>query len=411
MTDENMMTSETLSTEGGDFETGAIQTESVEDSARAVIEELGGISVDGDEPTEPEGEEKHTIAPSEAARILARSKGGAKKGKGEQAKAKAEKRELSISPKEQPGANQEKVEPPQRLSVADKEWFLKQPIEAQRGLRQAYDNLEGHFTKRLQDVQREAEEVREVRDVIKQYRSIWHGRGISEGQAIRELAATGEAIRTKPDETIANLVKVTGVPLERIAQLLGGQAPHQGQAQYQQPAQPQSLLTRDDVLRILQEREHQSSFQTETQRATQEYEQVRNELTPDGRYLYPELWDPNAHGYWSAAYLARVQPLVESLQKTHPGLAHGEKLKRAIHTLRMLDGHQVPPAQTTNGSPSLQSSRLPNREQEIATARNAAVSVRSRGNGLIPAVTQADKPESVEESARATLAAFRSSLN
>ena len=401
MTDENGMIGETLSTEDEGFDLSLPEgPESVEDSARAVLAEMGELAA-ADE-AEPEPEAKPTIEPSEAARILAQSK-KPKPGKGERVTAKAQKRELSVAPKEgELPAASEKVEPPARMGVKDREWFMQQPPEAQRALKSAFDNLDGHYTKQFQVLQRQKARHTEIESVLEQYRPAWHQQGMSEAQAIRELASTGAAMRTDPVGTIQRLMQVTGVTVDHLA---GYQPAAHRQAQ---PAhQPQQqFLTRDDLTRIMAEENQRSQMSSQVQASTQDMERLRNELDPTGtRYFYPELWDTNQPGQWNAGYLARVQPLVEDVRKTQPGLSYGEAVRRAIHTLRLLNGEQT----NTNGSLSPANPRLPNREQELAAARHASSSVRSRGNGLIPAVTQATGKESYEESARAVLAQFQNS--
>lgn len=400
MTDENGMIGETLSTEDEGLDLSLPEgPESVEDSARAVLAEMGDLAPEDD--TKDEAEAKPTIDPSEAARILAQSK-KPKRGKGEQVIAKEKRKELTVAPSGQVAEATEKVEPPARMSVKDREWFLAQPPEMQRSVRAAFDNLEGHYTKRLQDVARHENRYKELDSVIADYKHDWHQQGMSEAAAIRELAATGKAMRTDPVGTIQRLMQVTGVTVDHLV----GYQPGAQQQRYPAQQPQQQLLTREDVDRILEERAQKDRYSSEVHAATHDYERVRNELDASGtRYLYPELWDTNQPGQWNAQYLARVQPLVEAARKAQPGLGFGEALRRGIQTLRVLEGHQATPT----GSPSPASPRLPNREQELAAARHASSSVRSRGNGLIPAVTQATGKESYEESARAVLAQFQNS--
>lgn len=404
MTDDTMTMTEDLSNDS-EGEGEPIGAESVEDSARAVLEELGGsVETDDDiQGSEGAAGEKPAINASEAASILARSK---RKGKGEQVAEKVGRREVKLAqpnPKPEAAAGQpEEVELPQRLSPDDRLWLKKQPVEAQKMYVRAINNLEGAYTKKHQDLARVQSRYEHLDRNLEPYVHEWAEQGLTKEAAILQLAAANRAIRQDPVAALDRLMQQTGVTPEHVHARRTGAAPQQ---HAQQSVQPSQGLTVADLDRILQEREQQTQQAADVQSATTDYERVRVELGPNGSYLYPELWDANnpQQAYWNAAFLQRVQPLVIEARKTHPGISWGEALKRAVNTLRVLGGQQ--PAPMTSGSPSPVTPRLTS-EQQATNVRNASVSVRSRGNGVIPSTAVATQRESYEDSARAVLAMF-----
>lgn len=398
MTLENETNLEDLSADENEF--GQEAGESLDDSIREAFAEHG-TEIQDEAETETDGQlpgdqgsqpDKPTVDASEAARILANSK---KKGKaGRRQTLEAKDLDLGQGKKEVTGAPAApvKFDPPARFPVEKKEWFNKQPPEAQEEIVKGWNDIEARTTKVWQDLQRESAQVAAIKEVAQHYRTQWHQHGLTEAQAIAQLAATNERLVNPATRltTFDRLARDLGItPQEWFDYQNGGQG---GQTQQHQPAQQQNtaqqVLTRDHVLSILNEHSQTSQQQQLIYNAQAEVEAVKNAAGADGRYLYPELHRPE--------YISRVKPLVEDLRKTQPGISWSEATKRAVHTLRALDGNPSSPSPGT--SPRLPSS-------ELANIKAASVSVRGRG-ASIPSITKAKPGETIEESTRAVLAAL-----
>lgn len=374
----------------------AIKPETVEESARAVFEELKG-KTDEDETdksiqrdkSKKTKEDKTSVDASEAGKILAESKKKSKKKIIPAAELEPETQHFTEKEEdEKPEPQQVRLEPPQRFPVEKKEWFNKQAREVQEEVVKGWGEIESHTTRLWQDLNREKNEVAQINQVIKHYAPQFHEQGLTEAQAVAELCATYANLRNQPLQTVDKMLTKMGITPEQLYEFRQNGRQSQGIQQNQNQSQ-NSGLTREELLSILQQRDQETQSQIALNSAVSEVNQVKNQVGNDGRYLYPELHDSNQ--------VERIKPLVEAVRKTQQ-LSWGEATKQAIQTLRILDGKYSSPS---SGSPGL------SREQELAKVKAASVSVKSRGNGAIPTVMQAEKGESARESAAAVLAMFR----
>ncbi len=386
MTDEALTETETL----GSDEVEAERPETVEESARAVMEELQA-SADPESEAPAGDDQKPTVDASEAARILARSKGGKKGGKG--GKRVIEAKDLELEPDPQPAAEPRRFDPPQRFPLEKKEWFNRQPPEVQEEVVKGWGDLEAKYQSSWQEMAREKARHAEVNSILDHYKPKWHARGFTETSFIAEMAATWDNLQSDGIGTVDKMLRTMGITPEQLYQYRqqGGQAQHVAPQQFGQQ-QPQNVLTAEQVRTILREEREQLDAQAATSSAAQEVQQVQRQTGADGRYLYPELHDEN--------YLKGLQPLVQSLRTTHPTLSWGEVFKRAVHATRLATGQSAELGSPPNGS------RLS--PQEISAAKSASVSIRGRGNASIPVMAEAKKGESVRESAIAAYAALKS---
>lgn len=131
----------------------------------------------------------------------------------------------------------------------------------------------------------------------------------------------------------------------------------------------------------------QEQEQAEVGSAAYQVQAVKDEMSADGRYLWPELHDN--------ATIERVKPLVSDLMETQQ-ISWADATKRAIQTLRYLNGN--------TSSPSQNGSRLPSNTEQINKLKAASVSVSGRGNASKPIFDPAPENETVEETIRRTFA-------
>lgn len=383
MTDENTDLTESLETEevGG---AEPVELESMEDSMQAVLDEIeSGRSADEAEADEQvpggEGEKAKALQPRDEQGKFKKER----KGKKIVEAAELQPEPGSVAAREAAQA----LEPPSRWSVEGKEWFKTLSPEAQREHLASVQQIERHATKVFQDANREKAKHESINSILEHYAGKWHEDGLTIPGALAELAATRENLKTNPVETLSRIMELRGVTPEQIAQHRNG-----GGVSRPTQAPQQNLLTVDHIPVLLNQFQQQLRNSQAQEQNYSEFQAVLNETGPDGRYAFPELWNPD--------YLSRVRPLVDDLRKTQPGLGFGPALKRIVSVLRGIDGGQA------NGSPSPNGQRL-SREQEIARVKAANGSVRGRGNALTTTQALPRPNESLEDS----FAAIRAELN
>ncbi len=375
--------------------------ESVEDSILRSIEELEGNAPEADEGIQgDEGEkpEAAKVSASEAARVLAAQK----KPKKQVIEAKDLQPEKPVK-KEEQAQQTGKLEAPVGWDVKDKEEFEKLPEPAKRQSLAFWGRMNKVFTQGTQELGRLKSKYGGLDEVESSYKPVLDRYGVDFIRGTKELWGTQASLLTDRDKTLLEIIEKNGTTLEQLynvreARLRGGQPPAYQPQQQQQPQVP--YLTPEDVDRRVEQRLQAQSHQQVLQYEAQELESVRNERDSSGRYLYPELWDSNnmAENYWNSETISGVKPLYERLRKTQPDLSPGEALKRAIQVQRIADGN-IP------SSPSPQAQRLPNANtNDIARARAASVSIRSRGNHAISTTQAANLGESVEQSIERAIA-------
>lgn len=387
MIDEKSTSMETSeSDEGKEFLEVEGETESPEESARAVLDALG---VDDEETNKPldgsAGKETKPVSEiSKAASTLAKSR--SKKGETQET-----------------GQQVAPLKPPQGWTVENKEWFLKQPREAQEEHLRQYQNVQSSFTKYTQEMQREKQEYGQFREALKTKLPEWGLSGISAGQALTELISVQDMLVKDKFRGFQHLLQTTGTTLDELIDHFAGDS----RQQYQPAQQQNQQLTREEIANIIraenQAMQQQTAQQRDQQSAATELEQLRQEIGPDGRYRYPELWDANniTGNYWNNATWQRVQPLIEAARKINPNQRFGDTVKGSLETLRILSGN--------SGNPSPAPAQRFSQADELTKIRDASVSVRPRGNGAIPTMTQAKRGETAAESAAAILEMFNKS--
>lgn len=290
-------------------------------------------------------------------------------------------------PPEAPEATQARLDPPVRWSVPEKEEFNRLPEVAKRQVLDFWSHMDKKFTNGSQDLARYRQRYGQIEDVINHYMPQWNLKGITDVQAVSELCAAQDFLLRSPLEAMALLCERTGVTPEAIYQYkqTGSQGAQAAPQVPRQQADPQfsQLTERVNAVYDYLQQGQLSHEQQAIAQGVAEVNQVRN-LQSNGRYVYPELWNDT--------YLTeRVQPLVSALRKTEPGLPIGEAVKRATHTLRLLDGN---PPSLSPQSPGLS-------REEIANVKRASVSVRGRGNGAFPGAAKADAGEKLTDSLEA----------
>lgn len=393
MTDENLTKTETLE----DDETEEVQAEPVPTIEESIIRAQEKLRDEAETDDEIQGDQgpvdKQPVdkAVSEAASTLA----SAKKGKRRQVI--EIKQPEQVASTEVSTADDEVIDPPYAWDVKTKEWFNALPKEVKKEHIKTFQGFQAHFTKENQELQRQKQRYTGANALLDEIAHEWasdtNGQ-VSVEAGLREIAATRRNLVNKPVETIAQLCQKTGTSPQQVFDYLNGKGVTQPAQQNNAPAQ-NNILTEQRIREILAETQQQSASQAALQQAQAEFNEAARETNQAGQYLYPELQDQN---YLSQA---RVQALTNHLRETQPGLSWGEIFKRAVHQTRLIDG---------NGSPSSNGMRL-TPQQEIQKIKAASVSVKGRGNALIPQVTKAQKGEKLEDTIARNLERLRHSTH
>ena len=377
------------------------EAESVEDTIMRSIEELQDGDTEADENlqgNEGQSDQEAKNRASEAARVLAAQK----KPKKQVIEAKDLQPEKGVKKGKQQGdegqPSGDKLEAPIGWDVKDKEEFAKLPEPAKRQSLAFWGRLNKVFTQGTQEISRFKQKYGGLDEVENYYRPHLDQHKMDFVQGTRELWATHHKLVNDTDNELLRIIERSGRSLESLYNIREGRAQP---SQQRQPQAQNSHLTPDVVSSIVRQELQGYQTQQATRTEAEELDTVRNEVGPDGQYLYPELWDSeNMDGhYWNQATIDRVKPLYESLKMTQPELNHAERLKRAVHFIRFSNG-QVP------SSPAPSAQRLPQNANtsEIAKARAASVSIRSRGNHSLSSTSQAPAGETVEQSIERAIA-------
>lgn len=373
-----------------EIEDVAPQEEPSEVPAETPEEDKSDKTDEGETADSPAPNDKSRLAKAARELAAARNRGKKKVVEAKDLSVPAKGAKVAVKPTTQPKA--ETFLPPQEWPTSDKEQFNQLPPVAQKQSLEFYKRAVAQTTKVWQELRRKESYVGAVGDVIQRYQTKWGEAGMTAPQAIEELAATRENLITNPHQTLNNLMLKLGVTPEEIYEMRqGGRAPAAPQQRNPAPAQ-QTSLTRDDVIRIMEENSVRTSEQQEITSGQALVEKLRNQVTQDGRYLYPELQRDNPA-------IERIKPLADAIKKAQPDLPWDEITLRAIRADRHAHG-TIPP-----GSPSPNSPRLPSAE-ETQRIRSASVSVRGRGNPTVPTSTPAKKGESVQQTLERNVAAL-----
>lgn len=387
-----------LETQGQEFESDDVVQEetSLEDVILQSVTELeesgqneepkADKPISGDANKQAQEPEESEL--KKAARTLANAKKGKKtveasELKPEPSKEKPEKQE-NVAPTEPV----DKLLPPQRWPLESKEAFNKLPDVAKKEVIDFWQGIEGNTTKLWQDLNREKQRYTEVNHIVDHYMPKWGVKGLTPQAAVTEMFAMQDQIISDPLNAYSLMLSKSGITPEQLIEHRDGgnnvvQVPQQNITNQQN-----NFLTKDDLFRTMEEIERAKREQAEVDSAASEIRALQQEVGPDGRYIYPELQPEN---------ITRVQPLVDSIMKTQQGVSFTEATKRAVQTIRLLDGTASSPSQTASRLPT------PNQSENINKIKAASVSVSGRGAASKPQFGEADENESLEDSIRRTV--------
>lgn len=371
------------------------EPESVEQSTRKALEEL---KAEKRESSGSEGEvEKESKEVFNDKPVQELEKSSAK-----EAKPKTPKKEVEF---------EEDDEPPSRLRPNEQEWFKQIP---QKGLKKAINRtlkeLQALGTKNAQEVAREREEIRSLKETINPYVDVFTERNLTAPQAIGQLLLAQKRL-TDPetrDETYVN-IGVDVQPSEKAWKILGQKL---GYANFSEGEQGGDIpdISSHPYVKKLEERINsltekvEPEYNSRVEASQREYETAKNtyleqlvgvqqEIDAQGNYVRPELMRDNN-------FLENWKLWVSTLVKTK-NLSYGDAGKEAYSLLKGKS--------STNGSQP----KLPGSGNQLnKRAVTAAVSIRGKSapltNGYREIPVEVPAFETPEQSTRAALAELRS---
>ncbi len=251
--------------------------------------------------------------------------------------------------KPQQEGTEDKPQPPAGWSAEEKEWFNKQPVEAQRIHAKRAAQTEARMHQATQEAAGIRKEYSDIDQAIKPYENEWRMKGIDRAQGIQFLAAASKKLEEDFTGGMALLAQQNGTSLRQLADAeeMGEPNGHQATA----PQQPQSA---DPRLQELSQtvnylmNEIQSGKQSQADQAAearrQAFQSVRDETDSAGRYLRPELHDESFVN-------GQMVPMLNSLHMQFPGEKPNDLLRRAYTAITQKAPESlVQPTQTPNAN-------------------------------------------------------------
>lgn len=230
--------------------------------------------------------------------------------------------------------NAEDYEPPARLSIREKETFNRLPKELKPAVARLFRDHEARFTKTQQEASRLVEENRSIWDAVRPYASSIASRNMTVPQALSGLLESHKAL-TNPETALnawATIGAQIGIKPEKLGKFLSEiqpELPHLSGASQPQQRNPEyeELRQKYEALESRLKKQDDEAFQSSVAPIIAEGQAVAKETDSSGRYLYPELHDPET-------FSTRVKPLVSAYAEIFPNLTYGQLLKKAVHEIR-----------------------------------------------------------------------------
>jgi len=358
-------------------------------------EGLEGEGADGgDEPQDESVRETVERVVREAQTATDGADGGEKAPEeGQEPVEKAVKRKLGRPKKEAaavaepPAETGFQIPAPQRLTLQQKEAFNALPDALKRATHEMFRAQEAQFTQAVQKARAAQTEASGVLEAVRPYLNAHPElleKGFTESRLVGSLIAAHQRL-TDPKtarQAFIELGQQLGIDPAAL-EAIRGDAPA-GPVDISQHPQVVALSEEVKRLKSIYEGNQAQQLEAATQSVAAEFESVRNETTPDGRYLYPELHD--------GRFLEQAKPLVFAFVRAIPNLGYGEALKRACLQLR----------ESTGNSHTGSQARFPAQSTNIERAQRAAVSVRGR-SAPISGAPSGEIPQEALGSARDTV--------
>lgn len=263
-------------------------------------------------------------------------------GEDEEESSEEEPEEAAEEPSSTVNQSIDEVAAPERFSAAAKEAWSKTPAEVRKEFPKMIRDMQGHFTRKLQEVTGKQREAAGILEAIKPFEKEWAARGVNRGQAVAALAYDYHLKVTDPKRSIAETARRAGIDLFDLAEeVAGGESGRsqgsQGHVDISQHPQFIALQNQTQQLNNYIGQQRQAAVQADAKGIAEEIRSLRQERNPDGSQRFPAMNNPE--------FFKSVKPLVSNLRRISPGLSWAEAFRRAYFTL---EGY--PQGDSSNGN-------------------------------------------------------------
>jgi hypothetical protein len=261
------------------------------------------------------------------------------------------------------------VEPPARMTEAEKAAFAKWPPDVQQVVAERYKAMEGDYTRKTQELAETRKGIEPFLGEVKRYEPLFTQWQTSPQDFMqRSVQVVSSLTSPNPQErisTVANLVSHYGVPLDGLLQALGIPIPQVGEGGQVQPVDPTILQLRQGystLERELQQMKEQSRT-FERQRAEAEFNALGQAKDESGSAKYPhfervkqtmiQLVADGLSKTWDEAYSKSVRlddELHTKVVEEERGKALAESERQRQEAVEK--AKKAAPVRTSNGSPN-----------------------------------------------------------
>jgi hypothetical protein len=173
-------------------------------------------------------------------------------------------------------ADEDKLEPPHHWSEVDKETFNKQTRGAQEYILKRHKEMEGHFTRKNQEMSDIQRQYDAIRDALRPYEQEFASKGLDHAGAVRQLAHWDHAIKTGGKPAILQLAQAYGVDLSEDSD---------------EPVDPVLRQTQNQLSEIKRQiaRQNEEAQQRERQEIFQKIQAFETQTDDKGQLLHPHF--------------------------------------------------------------------------------------------------------------------------
>lgn len=343
-------------------------SEDVELDVREAIEELKGEQPK-DENNVDEGQEQGKAEEEGEAKIAVKAPAQQSPNVGPKA----------VDPAKETGP----IAPPSTWSAKGKEWFNRQPPEAQRELAKRQSDMERQFHKVTTEAASVKREYSDIDEAVRPYEKEWLAKGVSRGQAIRSLCAANAYLEHDLPRGLEAIARSYGKTLQQVVdELEGGE---NGRSAHEEDPRLQKLLERISYLENEVNGVRQERSSKERSATLQELYSVRDETDSTGTYLRPELHD-------ESFVQEQIAPRYRKLYEALPGATARQLILEAYM------------AATGKNPETIRAQAQANHREK---ARRASLSVRGSTVASKPQDSSSQQQERGEDTVRSVLRDLR----
>ena len=276
--------------------------------------------------------------------------------------------------------NTEKLEPPASWKAEGKEWFYKQPVEAQQEIARRGKDLDNEMHAMKEERASYRQRYEPIDRALMPHRDRWHAKGISEDRAIMSLATADKMLEDDLVGGLDFLAKSRGTTIQEIADVIANghesKIPSPQVAQTPQNVPYQQLADELQYLRSEVQEQKQAKVAEAQQAELADIHALRDEQDVAGRFLRPEMHD-------EAFAKEHIVPFYQNLKAQYPDQSPKELMEKAYTAVTGKAVTQQPLGLSSNNN---------------IRSRNSGATRSVRGSAIAsPKEAPQEVPDSVEE--------------